>query len=136
VPTSRLRLCALAFVVLWFGVGGLAHFVLTQTEMRIVPPYVPWPRAAVLVSGMFELLGAAGILWPPLRRTAGIGLTALTVAVTPCHIYMLQHPERFGVPLWALWLRLPVQLAPLALILWCTLGNAPGGTASGPAKPR
>ncbi len=89
--------------------------------MRIVPPYIPWPRAAVIISGVFELLGAAGLLWRPTRRAAGIGLFLLTIAVTPCHIYMLQRPDLFpSIPLWALWLRLPVQVALLALIAWCT----------------
>lgn len=118
---SRGRLAGLAVVFLWFLVGGIAHFVATETEMRIVPPYIPWPRAAVLVSGVFELLGAAGLLWRPTRRAAGIGLFLLTLAVTPCHLYMLQRPDLFpSIPLWALWLRLPVQVALLALIAWCT----------------
>ncbi|MEO8279455.1 MAG: hypothetical protein ABI564_07160 [Ideonella sp.] len=117
---SRLRLMALAFVFLWFAIGGIGHFALTETEMRIVPPYIPWPRAAVLVSGVFEWLGAAGLLWRPTRRAAGLGLMALTIAVTPCHLYMLQQPELFGVPIWLLWLRLPVQVALLALIAWST----------------
>jgi uncharacterized membrane protein len=119
-PASRLKLAGLAFVFLWFFVGGIAHFVATETEMRIVPPYIPWPRAAVLVSGVFELLGTAGLIWRPTRRAAGIGLFLLTIAVTPCHIYMLERPELFPFPLWALWLRLPIQLALLALIAWCT----------------
>jgi uncharacterized membrane protein len=88
--------------------------------MRIVPPAIPWPRAVVLVSGACELLGALGLLLAATRRSAGIGLFLLTIAVTPAHFYMLQHPERFGVPLWALWLRLPVQVALLMLIGWAT----------------
>ena len=117
---SRLKLVGVGFVFLWFAVGGVAHFVATESEMLIVPPWVPWPRMAVLVSGVFELLGAIGLVWRPTRRAAGIGLLVLTVAVTPCHVYMLQQPELFSVPIWALWLRLPVQLALLALIAWCT----------------
>jgi uncharacterized membrane protein len=124
--TSRRKLAGLGFVFLWFFIGGIAHFALTETEMRIVPPYIPWPRAAVLVSGVFELLGAAGLLWRPTRRAAGIGLILLTIAVTPCHIYMLQRPELFPtVPLWALWLRLPIQVALLVLIGWCTNPGRP-----------
>ena len=119
-PLSRARLAGIGFVFLWFFIGGIAHFAATETEMRIVPPWVPWPRAAVLVSGGFELLGAAGLLWRPTRRAAGIGLLLLTLAVTPAHIYMLQRPELFPVPLWALWVRLPIQVALLALIAWCT----------------
>jgi uncharacterized membrane protein len=111
----------LGFVFLWFAIGGVAHFAATSAEMGIVPPYIPWPRSVVLVSGMFELLGAAGLLFQRTRRAAGIGLFALTIAVTPAHIYMLQRPELFAVPYWALILRLPLQAALLALIAWCTI---------------
>jgi uncharacterized membrane protein len=117
------RLAALIFVFVWFFIGGIAHFAITDTEMRIVPPYIPWPRAAVLGSGVFELLGALGLLWRRTRRAAGWGLFALTIAVTPAHIYMLQRPDLFNVPYWALVARLPIQLALLALIVWST---APG----------
>ncbi len=115
---SRARQAGLAFVFLWFAIGGMAHFALTELEMRIVPPYIPWPRAAVLVSGVFELLGAAALLWRPARRAAGWGLFALTLAVTPAHIHMLQQPGLFpSVPYWALVLRLPVQAA-LLMLIW------------------
>ena len=117
---SRPQRVGVAIVFLWFLIGGIAHFALTETEMRIVPPWVPWPRAAVLVSGAFEWLGAVGLLWRPSRRAAGFGLMLLTIAVTPAHIHMLQRPDLFDVPIWALWLRLPVQVALLALIAWST----------------
>lgn len=118
---TPLRRAGLAFVFLWFFIGGIAHFVATATEMRIVPPYIPWPRAMVLISGAFELIGAAGLLWKPTRRAAGIGLFLLTIAVTPANIYMLQEPQLFpSVPYWALILRLPLQVALLALIAWST----------------
>src|ERR1700733_14806729 len=119
------RRVGLGFVFLWFAIGGVAHFAATDTEMRIVPPYIPWPHAVVLISGVFELLGAAGLLYSPTRRTAGIGLFALTIAVTPAHFYMLQRPELFGVPYWALILRLPLQVALLALIAWSTICPPP-----------
>jgi len=118
--TPILRRVGLVLVFLWFMIGGVAHFTLTGLEMRIVPPYIPWPRAAVLISGVFELLGAIGILIPVTRRAAGIGLFLLTVAVTPANVYMLQHAEAFNLPRWALIVRLPFQAALLALIIWST----------------
>ena len=124
---SKRQCAGLAIVFLWFFLGGIAHFALTATEMRIVPPWVPWPREAVLVSGVFELLGAAGLLWQPTRRAAGWGLVALTLAVTPAHFYMLQRPDLFpSVPYWALIARLPLQVALLALIVWSTGRPKPG----------
>jgi uncharacterized membrane protein len=123
------RRVGLVFVFLWFAIGGVAHFAATSAEMRIVPPYIPWPHAVVLTSGVFELLGAAGVLYPPIRRAAGIGLFVLTIAVTPAHIYMLQRPDLFNVPYWALILRLPLQAALLALIAWCTISAPRAGSA-------
>jgi uncharacterized membrane protein len=117
---SKGQLFGLGLVFVWFFVGGIMHFAATALEATIVPPCIPWPVAAVLVSGVFELLGAAGILAPWTRRAAGVGLFLLTLAVTPAHIYMLQRPELFHVPLWALWLRLPIQAALLWLIGWST----------------
>jgi len=121
--TARLiamRRAGLVFVFVWFLFGGIAHFAFTEAEMRIVPPVIPWPRATVLVSGVFELLGAAGLLIRATRKAAGVGLFALIIAVTPANIYMLEHAELFDVPYWLLVLRLPFQLALLALVVWST----------------
>jgi uncharacterized membrane protein len=117
---SGIKRIGLGFVFLWFFVGGIAHFMTTELEMRIVPPVIPWPRAAVLISGAFELLGAIGVLMPATRRAAGIGLFALTIAVTPANVYMLQSADSFQVPYWLLVARLPAQVALLALIAWST----------------
>ncbi|OTP69030.1 MULTISPECIES: DoxX family protein [Burkholderiaceae] len=120
-PMSVARRLALTFVFLWFAIGGVCHFLLMPSFVKIVPPFVPAPILAVIVSGVFELLGAAGITIRRTRRMAGIGLTLLTIAVTPANVFMLQHAELFpGVPVWALIARLPLQLALIACILWST----------------
>jgi uncharacterized membrane protein len=116
-----MRRIGVGFVFLWFFLGGIAHFAATRLEMSVVPPSLPDPRALVLVSGACELLGAFAVLFTPTRRVAGIGLFALTIAVTPANVYMLQHAERFNVPYWLLVARLPLQLALLAIIAWSAI---------------
>ena len=114
-----MRRAGLVVVFLWFAIGGVAHFTHTDAFVRIVPPWVPWPRAAVLGTGALELLGAAGLVFARTRRAAGLGLLALTVAVTPANVHVLQRAELFeSVPYWALVARLPLQVALLALIAW------------------
>jgi uncharacterized membrane protein len=114
----------LGFVFLWFAVGGLGHFIATDVAVPLVPPWLPsWlpgARNLVLISGALEWLGAAGLLFAATRRLAGVGLCLLTLAVTPVHIYMLQEPQLWDIPLWALILRLPLQAALLWLIWWST----------------
>ncbi len=130
-PVSTARRVGLAIVFAWFFIGGIAHFALTDAEVRLVPPYIPWPRAAVLVSGVLELVGAAGLLWRPTRRAAGLLLFAVTIAVTPVHVWMLQRPDLYpAVPYWALVARLPLQVALLVLIGWGTQRVSPDRRAA------
>ncbi|MEO5734581.1 MAG: hypothetical protein ABIN96_02475 [Rubrivivax sp.] len=132
---SRARRTGLVVVFVWFAIGGLAHFVFADTEMRIVPPWMPWPREAVWISGVLEWSGVVGLLWRLTRRAAGSGLFLLTLAVTPAHVYMLQQPDLFDVPVWLLWLRLPLQVALLALIAWAVIRPCAAATFATPIPP-
>ena len=128
------RRIGLTFVFLWFCIGGIAHFVATDLEMTIVPPYLSAPHTLVIVSGIFELLGAVGLLFQPARRAAGMGLMLLTVAVTPANVYMLQRSDLFHIPYWVLVARLPLQAALLLLMGW-SAGVFWGGSASIETRP-
>jgi uncharacterized membrane protein len=125
-PTSSIRLspaklAGLAFVFLWFFIGGVGHFVATPFFTQIVPPYIPWPLTAVYVSGIFELLGAFALFSPRLRPLAGVCLIVLILCVTPANIYMLQNAEHFTfAPRWALIVRLPIQVLLIVCVWWST----------------
>ena len=114
------------FIFTWFFLGGVMHFAKPDLFMRIVPPIIPYPLAAVYLSGTFELLGAVCLWIKSTRRYAGYSLILLTIAVTPANIYMLQQAEHFSeIPYWALVLRLPFQLFLIWLIWWCTRHKEP-----------
>jgi len=49
--TRGKRLAGRLFLFPWFLFGGFAHFVATDTGVRLVPPEIPFPYAAVRVSG-------------------------------------------------------------------------------------
>ncbi|MCS3757836.1 DoxX family protein [Salinibacter ruber] len=106
-------------IALLFATAGTAHFVRPSAFARIVPPYLPAPYALVYVSGAAELLGALGVLVPGLRGYAGWGLLLLALAVFPANVHMALHPADFeGIPAWALYLRLPLQVALVGWIYW------------------
>ncbi len=98
--------------------AGAGHFVATRTYERLMPDYLPAHHELVLLSGVAEIAGGLGVLLPQTRRPAAWGLVLLLVAVFPANLWMVQHPERFpGVPLWVMWLRLPLQV-PLVWWAW------------------
>lgn len=122
---SRLQQAGLAFVFLWFLIGGIGHFVATEFFVRIVPPYIPWPLAAVYVSGVFELIGAFALFSARLRPWAGVGLLLLIACVTPANLWMWQHPDLFPqFPPPMLSLRLLIQVLLVAVVWWSTRPRA------------
>lgn len=108
-----------ALVSLFFLIGGVCHFICTDYFISIMPPYLPWHRQLVYLSGAFELLGAIALWLPATRRIAGLGLIALALAVWPANIHMAIHPEAFpAIPAWVLYLRVPLQLFIIAAIAY------------------
>ena len=112
-----MRISRLIMGTLYLVTGSL-HFLATNRYMAIMPPSFPAHRTLVLLSGAAEIAGGLGILTPnrTIQRIAAWGLVALLIAVMPANIYMVTNHANFPtIPLWVLWLRLPLQLP---LIYW------------------
>lgn len=122
----KIKIVGLAFIFLWFAIGGVAHFTSTAKFVAIMPPYMPMHLEAVYISGMFEILGAVGLIFARTRRMAGLGLIALTVLVTPANVHMWLNPDLFPtVPPLALLIRLPIQAVLILLIWWASKSPKP-----------
>ncbi len=90
-----------------------------------MPPWIPFHHLCILFSGVFELLGALGLLVPvPLVQTiTGWGLVLLLVAVFPANIYMAAANIKIhGIPSqpWMGWARLPLQPLLILAVTWIT----------------
>jgi uncharacterized membrane protein len=72
-----------------FVVTGAAHFVnpLRRDMIAIVPPRLPAPGLLVTITGVLELLGAVGLLYPPTRVAAAVSLLLLMLAMFPANVY-------------------------------------------------
>lgn len=114
--------------------AGVLHFLLTPQYERIMPGYLPAHRELVLLSGAAEIAGGLGLLVPQSRggqpgRAAAWGVVALLIAVFPANLTMVTEHSRFpGVPLWAAWARLPLQLP---LLWWAWRYTRPPGEEVG-----
>ena len=107
-----------ALLAIFFIVAGCLHFIFPDAYMKVMPPWLPAHLTLVLVSGGFEILGGIGVLFKPLRRSAGLGLILLSLAVLPANVQMLLNALADGTAtIWLvlLALRLPLQLL---LIYW------------------
>ncbi|ABK75517.1 DoxX family protein [Mycolicibacterium smegmatis] len=78
-----------------FALTGIAHFVdpLRRDMIAIVPPRLPAPGLLVTVTGALELLGAAGLLYPPTRVAAAVCLFVLMLAMFPANVYAARMPD-------------------------------------------
>jgi uncharacterized membrane protein len=106
-----------------FAVMGTLHFVpkVARGMRAMIPPPLRrpgWPVALVAITGVCELLGAAGLLvpWDGLRLATGICLVVFLVAVFPANAYAARDPERFGRTALPFWPRLALQVLLIALV--------------------
>lgn len=104
-----------------FTFAGLMHFVIPRSYEATIPPWIPYRRECVQVSGIAEIAGGLAVLLPATRRPlARWWLTALLVAVFPANVQMAVNPDQVRglesgrIPRWALWARLPLQ----PLLIW------------------
>lgn len=113
-----LYIAGFGLVLIWFLAGGAAHFFATEMFLSVTPVWVPYPREVVLLTGVCDIAGALGLIWPRTRRIAGYALMLYCVCVLPVHIEMVLHADRFAslspVLLWARLLFQPV----LIWIIW------------------
>jgi uncharacterized membrane protein len=114
----RRRILRVVLAAIMIGIGVL-HFAAPEPFVSIVPEVLPAKLALVKISGFFEILGGIGLLVPPARRAASLGLVALYLAVFPANINMVLYPELGrGIPVALLWARLPLQAVFIAWALW------------------
>ena len=99
-----------------------AHFnKMKQDLARMIPPLFPKPLLIVYVTGVLELFGALGLLLPQFRRLAAICLAIMLVGLFVANINAaLKGVTLRGKPATALWLRTPMQLFFICLLIWST----------------
>jgi uncharacterized membrane protein len=109
-------------LVVMFVFTASAHFNKMKNDLaRMIPPYFPHPLLIVYITGVLELLGAAGLALPAFRRVAGVCLIALLIGMFIANVYAARQGVTLrGKPATPLWLRVPMQILFIALLWWST----------------
>jgi uncharacterized membrane protein len=71
-----------------FLASGTVHLVKPDVYEPLMPSWVPAHREVILASGVAELVCAAGMLFRPTRRLAGLAGAVLLVGVYPGNLKM------------------------------------------------
>lgn len=124
---SPVKWASVVFLALFFIGGGASHFFYTDDFTAIVPPWMPYPRETVLVTGVLEILFAVLLFVKRARPIVSLWIAAYCLAVLPANIHMLQNNvPMFGqtFPPAVLYARIALQAGVIALTLWAANGKA------------
>lgn len=122
--TDGLQLALRVILAVVFIGAGVTHFLpsLQRTMAAMIPPrlrrsVLASPVNLVLFTGVCELAGGLGLLYPPTMVVAAGALVLFLAAVFPANAYAARHPKRFGRVAIPLVPRLIAQLVLMALIV-------------------
>ena len=119
---TTLKLSIRIFISTLFIISGCSHFLFTDYYLKIMPQYLPWHLLLVRLSGILELALAILLLFPKWKKSAGIGLIVLLIAIFPANIQMAIHPDLYAkISPWLLWARLPLQFLLIYLVYWSAI---------------
>jgi len=122
LPNTRLRIAGLLFLILMFLISGINHFSNPNLYVSIMPPYLPMQSELSYISGIFEILGAIGLLFSKIRKLVGYALLIMLILMFPANLHMAVYPESF--PMYSeltIYVRLPLQLVFMAWVYWAAL---------------
>ncbi|WP_245857846.1 DoxX family protein [Sphingomonas ginsenosidimutans] len=109
-------------LIAFYALAGVAHLVVTDAMVRIVPAWVQMPHAVVIATGLCELAGAAALVTHRWRRAAGWALAAYALCVWPAnaHHAIIDLSGGTGLPIWYHAPRLALQPAIIWWALWAS----------------
>lgn len=119
--------CIAMCVMLCFTAAG--HFVYPAGMEMMIPPFVPFKRELVYLTGLLEIAGGVGLLFQPYRKWSAILLIIFFILVLPANIYAALHHIDYqkattgGKGPEYLWVRVPVQLVLIAWVWFFGLKN-------------
>jgi uncharacterized membrane protein len=117
---SSWRDAGLYAVAIMFLFTGFTHFTGMKSDYAaMLPGPLSGNLGMIYLTGALQIVGAVGLLVPRTRRVAGICLALLLVAMFPGNVYAALNEIEFrGDAPTPLWLRTPIQLFFIGMVLW------------------
>lgn len=110
-------------MILFYLCAGINHFWNPEFYIMIMPNWLPWQRALVLISGGFEILFGLLLVFKRTGIAAAWGIILLLLAVFPANIQkLLNYIAQDNPHVWIAIVRLPLQVV---LIWWAYIFTKP-----------
>lgn len=115
---------AMAVMLLFTALG---HFLYMSGMALMLPDFIPAKKEIVMLTGMWEVCFAAGLLVPETRHTVAYLLIAFFLLVLPANINAalkkvdFQKASYEGSGVEYLWLRIPVQAFYIGWVIYFAL---------------
>jgi len=104
---------SLIILIAGYLAAGINHFIRRHVYISIIPHYIPLPVFVNYLSGFFEILFGALLIFKTTRRFAALAIGFMLIAFLPVHIQMVIDapfmPGTFTVTPLVAWLRLGLQ---------------------------
>ena len=113
------KLVTIYFMSAFYIFAGIKHFSNVDWFMKIMPPYLPFHKELVYLSGALEIMLGLLLVFEKTRFIAGWGLVILLIGVFPANIYLAQtNGMALNMSPAIAWIRLPFQAVFIALAYW------------------
>ncbi len=111
-------------LTLLFIMTASGHFADTDSMAQMLPSWVPARGGIIYLTGVLELVIAAGFLFRRFRRLTGWIAATMLVLFFPANIYAAIHHVPQGGHAWGpvyLLIRAPLQLIIVLWVYWFTI---------------
>jgi uncharacterized membrane protein len=99
-----------------YVLAGLNHLRSPKIYIKIMPPYLKYPKELNILSGIAEIVLGIGLLFSSTQSLSAWGIILMLFSFLTVHFYMLTNSKAaMGLPKWVLILRIPLQFG---LIYW------------------
>lgn len=104
---------AMCFMLCFTAIG---HVIYAEGMTMMIPPFIPFRKEIVYITGVMEVIFGIFLLFPKYRRVTGIVIIIFFVLILPCNIYEavnyidLATASYNGAGPVYLWFRIPLQI--------------------------
>ena len=108
--SGRIAMCAMLLFT------ALGHFLFIDGMSKMIPNFIPLKSSIVILTGVFEIILAIGLLLPNYQKTTGWVLIIFLLLMLPANIKASLENLNYqtgtydGKGLSYLWFRIPLQL--------------------------